>query len=191
MTIEKGDPCYPDDAIQAVHSSGKRDMAKVNVIVVHDTEGGSSAKGAANWFHDSRSGGSAHIISGEDGCFRCLPDDVSPWGAPGANSNGLHIEIAGKASWTRQEWLDHDKTLNCAARLIAEWCFAYDIPATFVDAPALVAGEVADPPKLGITTHAEVSKAFKHSDHWDPGPNFPMDEFLARVQNALDQLPYT
>ena len=26
----------------------------------------------------------------------------------------------------------------------------------------------------GITTHAQVSKAWKKSDHWDPGPGFPI-----------------
>ena len=42
----------------------------------------------------------------------------------------------------------------------------------FIDAEGLKAG------KKGVTTHAEVSKAFKKSNHTDPGLGFPMDRIL-------------
>ena len=38
--------------------------------------------------------------------------------------------------------------------------------------------------RRGITSHAEVSLAYRKSDHWDPGPGFPIDEFLGRVRSA-------
>lgn len=37
----------------------------------------------------------------------------------------------------------------------------------------------------GITTHAYVSRAWKQSTHWDPGPGFPFHEFVAAVAKAM------
>ena len=36
----------------------------------------------------------------------------------------------------------------------------------------------------GITGHADVSVAFRKSDHWDPGPAFPWAAFLRQVSAA-------
>ena len=36
--------------------------------------------------------------------------------------------------------------------------------------------------RRGITGHVEVSRAFKRSDHWDPGPGFPIESFLDDVR---------
>jgi hypothetical protein len=35
--------------------------------------------------------------------------------------------------------------------------------------------------KRGITTHLEVSRAYKRSTHTDPGPGWPMAEMLKMV----------
>jgi hypothetical protein len=45
----------------------------------------------------------------------------------------------------------------------------------FLAAEALRAGE-----RYGITTHNEVTGAFPGNDgHWDPGPEYPIDAFMA------------
>jgi hypothetical protein len=183
--MDPNDPCFPSTRFRAVHSSGVRSLDGITVIVVHDTEGGpAGAASSAAWFANPASRGSTQLIAGEDGTFRSLPDDTEPWAAEGANSNGLHIELAGSAAWTRAQWLARTKTLDCAARLIADWCFTYDIPAVLLDAASLRANQ------RGITTHAAVSEAFHQSNHYDPGPNFPMDVLIAKVQAALADLPY-
>jgi hypothetical protein len=33
----------------------------------------------------------------------------------------------------------------------------------------------------GILTHAQISRVFKKSDHYDPGPHFPFSEFVRNV----------
>jgi hypothetical protein len=38
--------------------------------------------------------------------------------------------------------------------------------------------------RRGITGHSEVSAAYGRTDHWDPGPGFPVDGFLDRVRRA-------
>jgi hypothetical protein len=67
--------------------------------------------------------------------------------------------------------------LDLAAKAIAEWARTYKIPLVFLNAQ-----DLKDPNVKGVTTHNEVSKAFKQSDHWDPGPGFPMDWVLERAR---------
>ncbi len=162
----------------AHNHAGKRDTSTLRWIVVHDTEG-DTARGAASWFSQttpiSEGGpGSTQIVVGEDGCYRTLSDDVVPYGAGGhANAIGLHVELAGHSSLTRDQWLARSATLRRAAAWLATWSSAYGIPLTFVDAAGLLRGE------SGVTTHAEVSKAFpSDTNHTDPGKNFPMDALL-------------
>ena len=38
--------------------------------------------------------------------------------------------------------------------------------------------------KRGITGHADVSAAFRKSDHWDPGPDFPWTRFLRLARSS-------
>lgn len=167
----------------AVHHGGKRNMRDVRVIVIHSTEGDTAA-GAAGWFQNEASRGSAHIVVDDEECYRTLPDDVVPWGAPGANEDGLHVEMAGHASWTRAQWLEHRRTIQRAAAATAVWGRIYRIPMRFVDAAGLRRGE------RGVTTHAEVTKAYSGgAGHNDPGlvcsgsrcaaGKFPIDVFMA------------
>jgi len=155
----------------ALHSSGTRDVKNLKWIVLHSTES-DSASGTVKYFQSPKSTGSAHFVVGEDGTYRTLPDEAQPWGAPGANAEGLHIEIVGHAKFTREEWEERKKTLENVKRIVSSWGSKYNIPLKFVDADGLKAGN------SGVTTHAEVSKAFHKSTHWDPGPNFPMDKIL-------------
>jgi hypothetical protein len=70
--------------------------------------------------------------------------------------------------------------LDRAASLVASLCAKYNIPASFVEADDLIAS------LSGITTHHEVTKAFKVvGGHTDPGPNFPMKDFLIKVESYL------
>ena len=98
--------------------------------------------------------------------------------APGLNAAGIGIELSGRAKQTAEEWQDpfSRDMLLLAAELVADICRRHDLPIEFVDAAGLVERD------RGITTHAEVSKAFKKSDHWDPGPGFPMGWFLEQVR---------
>jgi hypothetical protein len=68
--------------------------------------------------------------------------------------------------------------LAWAAYKTAYHCKKFGIPAVYRSASALKLG------KKGITTHMQCTKAFGGS-HTDPGPNFPMDEFLALVHQYM------
>lgn len=158
---------------------------KIDLVVLHSMESSEkpgTARQVALWFkHDVPRPASAHYCVDADEVVQCVVEDFVAYGAPGANSNGIHIEFAGRAVQTGQEWLDHYSRamLIRGVELVADICWRRKIPGVFVDAAGLIRGD------RGITTHAEVTKAFKKSTHWDPGPNFPMSWFVGRVASVL------
>lgn len=162
---------------RAVNHSGPRDMSTVKWIVLHSTEG-STAAGAASWFANPASGGSTQLVVDDKECYRTLPDDYIPWGAKGANTNGLHMEHAGYASWTNVIWKKHRDMLKKSAWHVAKWCRAYDIPVKRLRRRNLLNGE------RGITGHSNVNKAFPSSGHTDPGKGFPWLLYMTYVRRA-------
>lgn len=175
----------------AYHSSGIRHPAVVRWLVIHDEEA-STAASAAAWFQKPGSGGSAHLCVDDQNCYRCLPNDAIPWGAAssfGANLHGFHIELAGFASYTATQWQTHLHELERAAYKTAVHCRLFDIPVVYLAEHDL-------PDKRGITTHAQVTLASRRLDplnasrydHHDPGPAFPIAEFVGMVRRYTDGL---
>lgn len=189
MTTPIKDNC--DLSFTAVHTSGTRDPKSIKWIVLHSTEGDTAA-GAAEWFANPDSQGSAHLVVDDSICYRTLKNNQIPWGAPGANTSGFHIEMAGHTNpykigdvehpgWTEKDWLAHDVTLRRAAFKAAFHCKAFGIPVRLITANGLRVG------LKGITTHLQCSKAF-FGTHTDPGENFPMQKFLVYAKNYFEGL---
>lgn len=163
-----------DRRYRAAHDSGTRPLTAIKYVVLHSTESPpGSAKAVAEYFTTQGSGGSAHLVVDDTSCYGCLPDNVTPWGAPPVNQNGFHIEQCGYAAWSRKEWLSHEATVERAAYKAALRCKTHDLRLVWLDSSALQAGA-----KSGITTHAAVSDAFHLSDHHDPGVSYPADRFM-------------
>ena len=185
-------PSAPSCSTQfsAFNHGPPRDMSKVGLIVLHSTDPPGSpeptARSTANWFAQPiplpKGPYSAHVVVGPDGCYRTLPDALRAYGAgEPANLHGLHVEQAGHSTWSRAEWLAHKGTISAAAGQVAAWSAQYDIPLRFLYAADLRALDAAGYPEGhgGVTTHAEISKAFPHaSNHEDPGPGYPLDVFF-------------
>ena len=124
---------------------------------------------------------SAHYCVDADSTVQCVRDEDVAWAAPGANHNGIQIEHAGYAKQTLADWADpySQAMLKRSAELTARLCKRHSIPVRSLKAPGLLRG------LRGITTHAAVSEAFKRSNHWDPGKDFPMSQYLLLVKDAM------
>lgn len=172
---------YPFVESPHVNRTGGR---QIDLIVVHTMEmdeKGETAENCAQWFRNPGAKVSAHYCVDADSIVQCVRDQDVAWAAPGANSDGIQIEHAGRAKQTGRDWSDAYSTsmLERSADLVAELCRKYKIPVAWLYAADLVAG------KRGITTHDAVSKAFKRGNHWDPGTGFPAERYLALVKARL------
>lgn len=155
----------------------------IDLVVVHDMEYPERLDGAeavAQFFARGTTRASAHFCIDADSVVQCVKLMNVAWHAPGANHQGIGIEHAGYARQTAAEWADEfsEKMLAKSALLAADLCHTYAIPHAYVPADELRLG------RRGITTHADVSRAFRKSDHTDPGPNFPMAHYLEMVRFA-------
>jgi len=149
-------------------------------VVIHSTEGG-TAESVARFFATTAEA-STQLVVDDNGCYRCVPDLVIPWGAPGVNTTGLHIEHCGFAHWTRTEWLQHLRMLHLSAQHAAKWCWQYGIPRRWVGPRGLKLH------RAGLTRHLDASLAFTPGGHTDPGPGFPKDLYLGYVKDEYAKL---
>lgn len=164
------------------YRKANRDPQSLLWIVIHSMEApekGSTAENVASWFaHPNHAPmASAHYCLDADSTVQCVRVEDIAFAAPGANEYGVHIELSGYARQTREEWLDPFGVamLERLSALLAELSGLCAIPLVYADDEALKAE------LCGVTTHYDVTKAFKKSTHRDPGPGFPMNDVLARA----------
>jgi N-acetyl-anhydromuramyl-L-alanine amidase AmpD len=164
--------------------------APVRLVVLHTIEiveiAAAAERCAAYFASVTKPQVSAHYCVDSDSVVQCVPEADTAFTAPGANHDGVHIEMAGYARQTAAEWADPYSVamLDRTALLVADICKRHDLPAQLVDESGLLGGT------KGITTHAFVSRAFKRSNHTDPGPSFPMEKFLQAVRIAMGADPH-
>ena len=159
----------------------------IKLIVLHSAEipeKGSSAENIARYFATTDRKVSAHYCVDPDSIVQSVQTRDVAYAAPGANHNGVHLELAGYARQTRAEWQDkasHAILENAAALCARVLLPKFEIPALYRGQPADLKAGVP-----GITTHARVSAAFKRSTHTDPGPGFPITAFLRLVREMTE-----
>jgi hypothetical protein len=163
------------------YNGGPRSLDSIRVIVVHSTES-SSAAGTASWGAGGQRNASWHAVVDGKETFRQVRDGTISWTAPGVNRDGLHVEIVGYAKWSKARWFLNQSTLKRAAWQVARWADEYGIPARWLTDDQLRRGYE------GLTTHAQASKVYGGSNHWDPGPGFPKGYFLLLVKRRLKWL---
>ena len=122
-------PFVPAKSSRAV-PGGKR---LVRLIVIHSMEApekGDTAEEIAKFFQNPPKPASAHLCIDNNSIVRCVLDDHIAGGAPGANEDGIQLELAGYAKQTEAEWLDEYglQLLDNAANAAAQFCLKFDIP---------------------------------------------------------------
>ena len=175
--------------IQARNYTRVSDYAprQIEVVVVHTMEypeRPTSAEWCANYF--AKRGApraSAHYMVDADSVVQGVKDRDVAWAAPGNNHNGIQIEHAGYAAQGKPGWRDpySVRMLQRSAALTAQLCRKHNIPVRWLSPADLKAG------RRGITSHANVSLAWRRSNHTDPGRDFPREQFLLMVKNNLPQ----
>ena len=165
----------------------KANRSSVKWIVLHSTESATNAaKAVASWFGSGANApmASCHYVVDTTSAYSCVDEADVSFCAPGANREGIQVELCGHAMKTN--WLEKcGSTLERAAEIVARACRRWDVPVREVKAAEMMRGE------RGICTHAEVTKGVGtgRTTHVDPGgpngENWPMDEFLALVRNKM------
>jgi hypothetical protein len=157
-------------------------------IVIHDMEApekSTTALSTAHYFQTMTRPASAHYCIDDAHIIQCVQDNVQAYHAPPANSWALGFEHAGYANQTAADWSDAFSThmLLQSVGLAAEKCKQYGIQPVFLRAEDLRAGR-----RNGITTHLLISQVFRQSTHTDPGPNFPINQYIFMVAAAMGAL---
>lgn len=166
--------------IQAKHytsiTGGTRKIIWLVMHAMQAPEKPTTAEGVANFFAAGTRIASAHYCSDDDSTVQSVKDNDVAYGAAGANAKGLHFEQAGYSEQSAMEWADAYSSRMLREQvgpLVGAKARQYGIPLEFrnyIDLRDFLPG---------VTTHAEVQKAWPSTGHWDPGPHYPMASMLS------------
>lgn len=161
------------------HHQAPGSNGKITRVVMHGTVspcvvGGAEAN--AHYFQNPSAGGAAHYI-GDPATIVCSVDEDCKAAHAPPNAGSIGIELCDPQSGDGARWgdADHLSMLELVAKLTADICDRHQLPLVWLSARDLLDG------KTGITSHANVAQAWHQTDHTDPGPDFPVDVFLALV----------
>lgn len=164
----------------------------IRLVVLHTMEAPEkpgTARAVAKWFAGNLAPqASAHYCIDNREVIQCVKEQDVAWGAPSANRTGVHIEHAGYANQTPDNWHDDysNAVLDKSAKLCAEICLRYAIPLARLSPDEVRAG------KAGICDHWTITQAFKTpGGHRDCGASFPWDEYVAKVRTYAGVLDVT
>jgi N-acetylmuramoyl-L-alanine amidase CwlA len=161
--------------VHAAGDGGKR--TRTQMIVIHATDNTASAKDEASYASHRPDKISAHFYVDTKSVYQALLLDHVAWGCfPSGNSRSIQLELTGRSNAIPAA------TVTRAAKLVAQICKDWGIPAVHVGPAALRAGT------KGICGHGDVTNAWHEGDHTDPGSKFPWASFIAQVKAELNRL---
>jgi N-acetyl-anhydromuramyl-L-alanine amidase AmpD len=147
---------------------------------VHSTESadipGSTAdlSSIRSWFNNPDSEASSHIgIDGSGNTEQWVTSNRKAWAIGAANSFTCNIEFVARAAQGASAW--EEAQVKQGARWAAYWCIHYGIPVQKANVRNVNGLCVCT--KKGVLRHSDVTAA-GFGTHTDPGPAFPMDDFL-------------
>lgn len=158
--------------------------AKPTLIVLHSMEcplEDGRAEQVARWFASSGSPrASAHYMVDPSSIWCGVQPPNMAWHVGSANwyANGASIGIEQSGYAYQTAWNasgDPSKQLDNVVALVDALCERHKIPRVWVGVDGLRANQ------SGITTHGLCTAAGIGTDHTDPGPSWPVDEFMRRL----------
>ncbi len=165
---------------------GDRTNKPIKRIVMHGTVSACRpgvAKAIAQYFARTERKASAHYVVDPAEVYQCVYDSYVAW-HDGTNFHSLAVEMCDPVEGPKERWNDepHRQMLRRAARLVAELCLAYDVPARYIGPVRVRLG------RKGITTHNVMRLAFpKSTTHWDPG-KWPRRRFMRLVRTEVEAI---
>lgn len=168
---------------------GGNDNKPIHRIVMHATDGSEpgvtgAARATVAYSKATTRPSSFHYVADSRESLQYVYDGTEAYHAP-PNQHSLGYELCcslsneGKGHWVDA---DHQRMLKIAALDVAHLCLAYGVPIVKLTVDDLKAG------KHGICGHVDVSNAWHETSHWDPGPYFPWDQFIAMVKEEAHKL---
>lgn len=152
----------------------------VRLLVIHAMEWRETDRTAEDCAHDfstrlENNKGSAHVCIDSDTIVQCVKDRDVAYAAPGANNDGIQIELAGFIRQSRKDWFDDYglKLLTLGAEAVAQYALKFSIPVVRLTDVQLSAG------LKGVVGHDQVTRVYKKSTHTDPGQHFPWSDFMS------------
>lgn len=171
--------------VQAKNCGPLRGAAPVKWIVIHTMEAAEkpgTARAVAHWFAGATAPeASAHYCIDAIEVIQCVYENTVAWAAPGANRFGVHLEHAGFAKQSQEDWSDDYSRAVIArsASLAQEIAARYGIPFVHLTPDMLKNGE------KGFCGHIDATIAFSGGKgHTDPGAWFPWDRYLALCRGS-------
>ncbi|OFQ23771.1 hypothetical protein HMPREF2946_07235 [Actinomyces sp. HMSC062G12] len=165
------------------HKGRVRTLRAIVIHTMEAPEGPNTAENIAAYFARGDVVASAHACVDQDSLVVCLPPSDTAFAAPGLNADGYQIEHAGYASQDAAGWADAESQamLRLSAAHAREIALAAGIPLRHLTDDELAAGYA------GFVGHDQVSRVYRLSDHWDPGPNFPWAQYMGLVNGEATE----
>lgn len=174
----------------------------LQLMVLHNTagsEGPTSAENGAAYDRRRTDGTSCHEFTDSNSAVIMVrPGDRAHHARFHGNEIGYGVELCGSSSQTPGQWDDPVSRLTIritaermAARMLElGWPVSTARRLSVAETRAAYYAAPANRPR-GICGHNDVTAAFPEDggDHWDPGPNFPWDRFLAIVRAEMTGIP--
>lgn len=171
------------------NDSGPRALSSIVGNVIHTTEnsGRTTAMDIAAWLQRREAQASyTGLVDKFRNTVRSNDDNYIPWSVGSTKGNGrfLHYAVVGEAKYSRETWLgEYRPALEELAKILAHNNREYGIPLRLLTQDQLRRLE------KGTSTHNDCSKVFGGSDHWDPGPGFPLDWVIDQAKNIVNGTP--
>lgn len=173
-----------DSFIQARHVWARNE--EITIWGLHTPEGPeipTYAEALGQYFATTNVTASTHFGTDNNSTVRYATDDQTCAAAKGANRNGLHVEIAGRAGQKEAGWLD-DYSVNAIKRAAKLFVHVghnvHGLPARL-----LTRDQIARKEK-GIATHHDIQAVFGGDYRSDPGEHFPHDLHMQFIQQEIN-----
>jgi N-acetyl-anhydromuramyl-L-alanine amidase AmpD len=181
MTRTKTAP--PSHSTHLVRNQSER-RGPILAVAVHSTESqdipGSTddLRSIRGWFDNPASQASSHIgIDGAGNTEMWVHSNRKAWTIGAANSWTVNIEFVARAAQPASAW--EESQIKQGARWAAYWVLNYNLKVQKGNVRNVNGQCVCT--KKGIIRHSDVTAA-GFGTHTDPGPSFPMDEFLSATR---------